>query len=82
MLSEAGIAHAAIDLDCLAVVHPQRDPHGLQLAFANLAAVWPNYAAVGAERLVVARAVEDSAELDQYRAAMPGAAHARAGAIV
>ncbi len=73
LLTEAGIPHAAIDLDCLAVVHPQRDPHGQSLAFANLAAVWPNYATLGAERLVVARVVEDRAELDQYRAAVPGA---------
>ena len=73
LLSEAGIAHAAIDLDCLAVVHPQRDSHSQRLAFANLAAVWPNYAAAGAERLIVARVVEDRAELDQYRAAVPGA---------
>lgn len=73
LLSEAGIAHAAIDLDCLAVMHPRRDPHGQRLAFANLAAVWPNYAAAGAERLMIARVVEERADLDHYRAAMPGA---------
>ena len=49
LLPEVGIAHAAIDLDCLAVLHPQRNPHGQRLAFANLAVVWPNYAAAGAE---------------------------------
>ena len=73
LLSEAGIAHAAIDLDGLAVMHPQRAPHGQRLAFANLAAVWPNYAAAGAERLIVAIVVEDRANLDHYRAAVPGA---------
>ena len=31
LLSEAGIAHAAIDLDCLAVMHSNRDPHGQRL---------------------------------------------------
>ena len=41
--------------------------------FANLAVVWPIYAAAGAERLVVARVVEDRSELHQYREAVPGA---------
>ncbi len=41
--------------------------------FANLAAIWPVYAAAGAERLVVARVVEDRSELQQYREAVPGA---------
>ena len=73
LLAEAGTAHAAIDLDWLAVMHPQREPHGQRLALANLTAVWPIYAAAGAERLMVARVVEDRAELDHYRAAVPGA---------
>ena len=41
--------------------------------FTNLAAVWSNYVEGGAERLIVARVVEDRAELAQYRAAVPGA---------
>ena len=73
LLAAAGIAHAAIDLDWLSVMHPQNDPYGQRLAFANLAAVWPIYAAAGAERLMVARVIEDRAELDHYRAAVPGA---------
>ncbi len=73
LLAEAGVAHAAIDLDWLAIMHPQRDPHGGRLVFANLAAVWPTYATAGADRLIVARVVEDQAELDQYRSAVPGA---------
>ena len=73
LLSEAGIPHAAIDLDALAVMHPRREPHGEGLAFANLAVIWPNYAAAGAERLMVARVVEERAELARYRAAVPGA---------
>lgn len=73
LLAEAGISHAAIDLDALAVMHPRADPHDERLAFANLAAVWPNYAAGGAARLLIARVVEDRADLDSYRAAVPGA---------
>ena len=41
--------------------------------FTNLAAVWSNYVEGGAERLIVARVVEDRAELAQYRAAVPDA---------
>ena len=41
--------------------------------FRNLTAVWPIYAASGAERLLVARVVEDRAMLQQYRKAAPGA---------
>ncbi|MSQ22328.1 MAG: hypothetical protein EXR53_03340 [Dehalococcoidia bacterium] len=41
--------------------------------FANLAAVWPVYAAAGAERLLVARVVEERSELAQYSRAVPGA---------
>ena len=73
LLSEAGIAHAAIDLDWLAVMHPRGDPYGQRLMFSNLAAIWPIYAAAGAERLIVARVVEDHAEIDEYLAAVPGA---------
>ena len=73
LLTEAGIPHAAIDLDGLAVMHPRHDPHGERLSFANLAAVWPNYVAAGADRLIIARVVEDRADLDRYRAAIPGA---------
>ena len=39
----------------------------------NLAAVWANFQAAGAERLVLARVVESRDELDRYRAAVPGA---------
>ena len=73
MLEQAGIHHAAIDLDWLGQKIPQRSPHGQRLIFANLTSVWPNYFAAGAERLIVARVVEDRAELAHYRAAVPGA---------
>ncbi len=73
LLVEAGIAHAAIDLDWLSIMHPRQGRHGQRLMFANLAAVWPVYAAAGAERLLVARVVEDRSELRRYRQAVPGA---------
>ena len=73
VLSEAGIPHAAIDLDWLGQTYPQSGPFGQRLIFANLASVWQNYLAAGAERLIVARVVEDRAELANYRAAVLGA---------
>ena len=57
----------------LGQTYPQRGPFGQRLIFANLTSVWPNYLAAGAERLIVARVVEDRAELAHYRAAVPGA---------
>ena len=73
LLAQADIAHAAIDLDWLSVMYPQHDRHGARLMFANLAAIWPVYAAAGAERLLVARVVEERSELEQYREAVLGA---------
>lgn len=43
------------------------------LMFENLAVMWPNYRAHGAQRLVLARVLEDRAELDRYREAIPDA---------
>ena len=73
LLSEAQIAHAAIDLDCLSVGYPPQEHHGEALIHANLAAIWPNYVAAGAQRLLIARVVEDRSELQGYRQAVPGA---------
>ncbi len=73
LLKEAGVPHAAIDLDWLSIMFPSDGQHGEQLMFANLAAVWRNYSASGAERLLIARGVEDRSELELYREAIPGA---------
>jgi len=73
LLVESGIPHGAIDLDWLGVMHPPQGAHGERLVFANLAAVWPHYRSAGARRLLVACAVEDRAELQHYRRAIPGA---------
>jgi hypothetical protein len=41
--------------------------------FENLTSLWPNYRAHGATHLILARVLEDRAELDRFRAAVPGA---------
>ena len=73
LLEEASVAHAAVDLDMLSLMHPRRGEQGERLMYDNLAAMWPNFAALGAERLVVACALEDRADLRYYREAVPGA---------
>lgn len=70
LLADAGVAHATLDFDCLAQVHP-RAPDGF--AFQNLKAIWPNYRDAGVTRLVIAAAVERRTELACYCDAIPGA---------
>lgn len=73
LLKLKDIAHAAIDLDCLTIMHPKQSHYGQGLMFLNLAAIWPIYAAAGAKRLVVARVVEDRSDLRSYVEAVPQA---------
>ncbi len=75
-LRAAGAAYAAIDLDALSWAYPPApgdDPYRSALMFQNLASVWANFRASGAERLVCARVLESRDELARYHAAIPGA---------
>ncbi len=73
-LGAAGVAHAVVDLDALSWCFPAApdDPYRTRLALRNLAALWPNFRAAGAERLLVARTIETRAEADEIAAAIPG----------
>jgi dephospho-CoA kinase len=72
LLTKHGVAHAAIDLDALSVSHlPGASP--ADLGYANLGAVWTNYAAAGAARVLVAAALESRAELTRMKAVIPDA---------
>src|SRR5262249_33624729 len=75
LLVAEGVPHAVVDLDALTWCFPRPadDRHHQQLGLRNLAAIWESYRAAGAARLVIARVVEDRAELDGYRAAVPDA---------
>jgi len=73
LLGAAGVPHAAIDLDWLAMARLPRGVVADRLMFQNLAAVWPNYAALGVERLLIARAVESREQRLQFLAAIPHA---------
>ena len=76
LLGNAGLAHALVDLDWLRWCYPNPadDPFHMALGRRNLAAVWANYRAAGAERLILVDIVESRAEVVRYEAAVPGAA--------
>ena len=60
------IAHAAIDLDGLGLAHlPSAGSDGVM--YRNLQSVCNNYASLGIRRLLLARAMEDRAELELCR---------------
>lgn len=76
LLRGAEIPHATVDFDQLTACYPRSpddDGWGTNLGLTNLAALWRNYAALGADRLLIARVIEDRKELDGYRDAVPGA---------
>ena len=72
-LAALGIPNAAIDLDALVWQWPSTSAWNSDLMFENLASLWPNYQAHGATHLILARVLEDRADLDRFRAAVPGA---------
>ena len=74
VLAEAGVPHACLDIDTLRFAYPApaSDPFNLALGFRNLAAVWRNFQAAGALRLVCADVIEDRATLREYERAIPG----------
>jgi len=70
LLTASGIVHAAIDLDALGVGHLQNDAWN-DLTYRNLTSVWANYRAAGVTRLLIAAAVENRADVDLIRQAIP-----------
>ncbi len=76
LLQEAGMRFAAVELDALSYCHPPMrgdDRFRTKLTFRNLASVWKNFRAAGAERLILSRVLESRSELVRYRRAVPGA---------
>jgi len=72
-LAGADIANASVDLDALTWKWPMDTPFNRELKFKQLAAMWPNYLAHGATRLVLAGVLQERGELVRYQAAIPGA---------
>lgn len=75
LLAGAGIPHACVDLDALrdAWPAPPGDRFNTTLGLKNLAAIWRNFQAAGAQRVILADVVERRSDLDGYRTAIPGA---------
>jgi len=71
LLAQRAIAHAAIDLDALAIVHGASRSAG-DVMIDNLTSIGANYAAAGIDRLVLAGAVESRDDLRRIAAAVRG----------
>jgi len=67
ILALRGIAHAAIDLDALGLAHLPSAARCDGVMYGNLQSVCENYASLGVRRLLLARAIEDRAELELCR---------------
>jgi hypothetical protein len=61
------IAHAAIDLDALGLAHLPSAASNDGVMYRNLQSVCKNYSTLGVRRFLLARAMEDRAELELCR---------------
>jgi hypothetical protein len=76
LLKKTAARFASIDLDQLSYAYPPApgdDRFRSGLMFTNLASVWRNDRAAGAERLVLAGVIESRDDLARYQDAIPGA---------
>ena len=67
ILALRDITHAAIDLDALGLAHLPSTTSNNGVMYRNLQSVCKNYASLGVRRLLLARAIEDRAELELCR---------------
>lgn len=67
ILAMRHIVHAAIDLDALGLAHLPSAAKTDDVMYRNLESICKNYAALGVTRLLLARAMEDRAELELCR---------------
>lgn len=73
ILAMRHIVHAAIDLDALGLAHLPSAAANDGAMYRNLESVCRNYAALGVTRLLLARAIEDRAELELCRSIVTAA---------
>jgi hypothetical protein len=73
LLIRAEIPHATVVLEEIARCWPAgtHEPPAEPIAYRNLALLWPNFAAQGAQRLLLEQIVEHAAQLRQLRGALP-----------
>ena len=67
ILASRQIPHAAIDLDALGLAHVPSAPDNDAVMYRNLQSVYENYTSLGVPRFLLARAMEDRAELELCR---------------
>lgn len=74
ILNERGVPHAAIEMDALSdyCPRPTYDPYGTDVALRNLGAIWPNFRAAGADRLVLNHHVRTEYDLERLLEVIPG----------
>ena len=73
ILAQRQIVHAAIDLDALGLAHLPSAARSDAVMHANLRCICRNYADVGVQRFLVARAIENGAQLRLFREILPAA---------
>ena len=71
ILAQRQIVHAAIDLDAFGLAHLPSAARIDGVMYDNLRSVCTNYATLGVQRFLVARAIEDSAQLELCRDIIP-----------
>jgi len=71
ILAQRQIVHAAIDLDALGVAHLPFAALSDGVMYDNLRSICRNYAAMGVQRFLVARAIEDDGQLRLCRDIIP-----------
>src|SRR6266478_100752 len=65
------IAHAAIDVDALGLAHLPSGACNDAVMYSNLRSVCKNYVDLGVQRFLLARALEDRAQLERCREIVP-----------
>jgi hypothetical protein len=73
ILAQRQVVHAAIDLDALGLAHLASGAFSDDVMYDNLRSICKNYAALGVQRFLLARALEDSAQLELCRDIFPAA---------
>jgi hypothetical protein len=71
ILAQRQIVHAAIDLDALGLAHLPSAAPSDGVMYDNLRSICRNYAALGVQRFLVARAIEDGTQLELCRDMIP-----------
>jgi hypothetical protein len=74
LLVAAGSHHATVELEEIARCWtPGTEPARRAFAYDNLAALWSNFAAVGADRLILSALVESRSDIERDLEVIPGA---------